>query len=182
MGNYATRVNAKTTIFPLTPGTRIILNGTYNIEDHNRTKLIIYSGDTNSNLKLFENSISNSGNISVRSQLGPVTVVFLVDSDSPNSGFELIISICDVCPPIPQMNVNVLTDSTTLITWNSSTVSQDWLLEYYEDCAFPISFWNPFYQLNDTSILLTNLTHCKNYGARLFTPCDTTENACDRVF
>ncbi|MDD4001475.1 MAG: hypothetical protein PHU35_01645, partial [Bacteroidales bacterium] len=84
LGNYATRVNAKTTIFPLTPGTRIILNGTYNIEDHNRTKLIIYSGDTNSNLKLFENSISNSGNISVRSQLGPVTVVFLVDSDSPN--------------------------------------------------------------------------------------------------
>lgn len=181
LGNYATRVNAKTTIFPLTPGTRIILNGTYNIEDHNRTKLIIYSGDTNSNLKLFENSISNSGNISVRSQLGPVTVVFLVDSDSPNSGFELIISICDVCPPIPQMNVNVLTDSTTLITWNSSTVSQDWLLEYYEDCAFPFRS-GTLLSTSDTSILLTNLTHCKNYGARLFTPCDTTENACDRVF
>lgn len=179
LGNYATRVNAKTTIIPATQGTRIILKGTYDIEDYNRTKLIIYDGDTNSNAKLFENSITSSGNINVKSTTGPITIVFMVDSDNPKTGFELLISVCDICPPIPQININVLNDSTTLITWNRTTAGQEWIIEYNNKCNF--SFGNgTLLATNDTSIILSHLEHCSNYGIRLYTPCDTAENSCIR--
>lgn len=180
LGNYAIRANAKTTIFPASQSTRIVLTGTYDIENFNRTKLTIYNGDTNSNSKLFENSGTNFGNIDVKSTVGPITIVFIVDSDNPKTGFELFISVCDVCPPIPQMNIEVLTDSTTLITWNSTTPGQEWLLEYCSKCDF-LSGTRKRIATTDTSVLLTDLIHCANYGAKLYTPCDTTSNACQRT-
>ncbi len=180
LGNYSIRANGKTTIYPASSLARITLKGTYDIENYNRTKLIIYNGDTNSTQKLFENTSNSNGTISVQSTVGPITIVFIVDSDTPKSGFELIISVCDICPTLPQINTQVLTDSTTLITWNGPTPNGGWLLEYKNKCNFAMGT-GTLIATNDTSIILTNLEHCANYGARLYTPCDTSENSCPRV-
>ena len=83
MGNYSIRANGKTTIYPASSLARITLKGTYDIENYNRTKLIIYNGDTNSTQKLFENTSNSNGTISVQSTVGPITIVFIVDSDTP---------------------------------------------------------------------------------------------------
>ena len=40
-GNYSTRVNAKMTIYPTSPSSKIKISGTYDLEEFYKTKLII---------------------------------------------------------------------------------------------------------------------------------------------
>jgi len=181
--NYSTRVNAKTTIYPSSPNAKIIISGTYDIEDYNKTKLKIYSGDTNSGSILFNNqNTSISGNINVRSLSGPVTITYFVDTDNPNSGFVLNISICNVCPDI-YISADVINDSTTLLTWTKNIGTSNYIVKYKNDsCEFDndtCEFITVVTQ--DTSLLLTNLTHCANYWASIITPCDTLSSSCPRI-
>lgn len=181
--NYSTRVNAKTTIYPSSPNAKIIISGTYDIEDYNKTKLKIYSGDTNSGSILFNNqNTSTSGNINVRSLSGPVTITYFVDTDNPDSGFVLNISICNTCPNV-YISANVINDSTTLLTWTGDIGTSNYIVEYKNDsCEFDndtCKFITVVTQ--DTSLLLTNLKHCFNYWASIYTPCDTLPSSCPRI-
>ncbi len=178
-GNYSIRVNAKTTIYPNSPNAKIIINGSFNLEHYNKTKLRIYSGDTNSNKLLFSNQATPlSGIISVTSLEGPVTVYFFVDSDNPKSGFELNISICNNCPPSPRINAEVINDSTALISWtNPNDYNGNWIVEYTNNCLLEKGSGIRL-TTSDTSIILTSLAHCDLYGVLVYTPCDTLENSC----
>lgn len=179
--NYSTRVNAKTTIYPNSSNAKIMITGTYDIEESYKTKLTIYSGDTNSNSILFNNLNSpTSGYINVRSLTGPVTIYFFVDSDTPNSGFELNISICNICPTLPSIiNANVIDDSTAHLSWQGGA-GTDWIVEYKDECDFEIGTGTKL-STQDSNIILTNLDHCKAYGAKIYTPCDTLQTSCPRL-
>ena len=174
-GNYSTRVNAKMTIYPTSPSSKIKISGTYDLEEFYKTKLIIYDGDASSTTVLFSNiNQGTSGTVNVTSSTGPITVYFFVDSDNPVSGFVLNISICNVCPIPSSINPTVLTDSTTSLTWNGN--SDSWLIHYYS-----IPAGEDFLIASSTnSVLLSDLTHCSQYGVEIYTPCDTMENSCRR--
>lgn len=176
-GNYSTRVNAKMTIYPATVSKKIKITGTYDLEEFYKTKLIIYSGDETSTSVLFSNlNHPMTGSIDVTSTTGPITIYFFVDTDIPNSGFDLTISVCDDCPIASAISPRVLTDSTTFISWNGDAGASHWLIRIIsltEDTIIESS---------TNSVLLTDLNHCELYMVVIFTPCDITPNACPKIF
>ncbi|HBN05765.1 MAG TPA: hypothetical protein DD434_08260, partial [Bacteroidales bacterium] len=173
-GNYSTRVNAKMTIYPTNPSSRIKISGTYDLEEYYKTKLIIYSGDASSTTILFSNiNQGTSGAINVTSSSGPVTIYFFVDSDNPSSGFELNISICDVCPFATSIAPNVLTDTTTSLSWSGN--SDSWLIHYFSIPAGQ----DTVISSSSNSVFLSDLIHCNQYGVEIYTPCDTMPNSCN---
>ena len=175
-GNYSTRVNSKMTIYPSTPNSKIIISGTFDLEEYFKTKLIIYNGDASSTSVLFSNiNQSTSGTINVTSTTGPVTIHFYVDSDTPNSGFVLNISVCEICPIASSIRADVLTDSTTLLTWTGN--SDTWIINYQNN----LTGEDTTIVSSSNSALLTDLSHCGDYGVTIYTPCDTMPTSCRRI-
>lgn len=178
-GNYSTRVNARTTIYPVTPGAKIRLTGSHDLEAPNFSRIIIYDGDTNSSNILYNGYFSAQGLV-LCSSSGPVTVHFTVDTDSPKSGFAFVISEYSYCPDKAyNVSVKPTTETTALVSWQGGSDSTKWILEYGEvdaTCHFLDSTKREF---SDTNFLvLDSLIHCQKYGVRIYTPCDTLESTC----
>ena len=96
-GDYSTYSNNILVLYPETPGSMMMLQGTCNVEnsyDH----LYIYDGVGTGGTQLGSFGNSNDQNVSVLSTTGPLTIHFTSDVSVQKWGFELYAS-CQTCFP-----------------------------------------------------------------------------------
>lgn len=171
-GNYSTRVKSVVTIYPITTGGFVYLSGLYSLENQYKSRLEFYSGDTNSTTQI-TTAKYNSGCLNIRS-IGPITIRFFVDTETPNSGFEFNIRVCNDRP----INDNVfnVTDSTAEFSWNSQNSSTNWIFAYKKGANGSVTEIS-----TDTNyIKLENLERGTRYYYSIYTECDTVSNECGR--
>lgn len=171
-GNYSTRVKSVVTIFPDTTGGYIYLSGPYSLENQYKSRLEFYSGDTNSTSQITSTKYNN-GCLNIRST-GPITIRFFADTETPNSGFEFNLRVCNDRPIID--SVFNITDSTAEFGWGSQDSSTNWIFAYRKRYSSSISEI-----ATDTNyIKLDSLEKGTRYYYSIYTECDTVSNECGR--
>lgn len=175
-GNYSTRVSSVVTIYPATEGGYVRLTGQYSLEDIYKSKVLFFNGDTNSYHQIC--SISNDGCIDIRSDAGPLTIRFFVDTETPNSGFEFNIHVCSDLPT----NINTLniTDSNAEISWGENDTSAFWIFEY-SSSFFSIGNGTKIF-LDTNFVNLNNLSGCTHYYYYVYSACDTIGENCNNRY
>lgn len=170
--NYSTRINSIVTIYPTTPGATIRISGDYFLEDHYKSIIRFYNGDTNSTWELA--SVYNSGCITVKANTGPLTIRFIADTETPEAGFEFSINAC----PDKANNINSfnISDSSSEINWHAGNDSTNWIIEYN---TWHFSLGQGIRQSSDTNyIKLEELNSCTDYYYYILTDFDIQEPLC----
>jgi hypothetical protein len=170
--NYSTRVNSVVTIYPSYQGGYVRLSGQYNLEEWNKSRVLFFSGDTNSNNQIC--SISDDGCIDVRSNSGPLTIKFFADTETPDFGFEFDIYVCNDLPI--NITSEIITDTSVAISWSENNTSTNWIVEYSEGW-FSLGSGTKIY--SDTNVVnLENLNKCSRYYYYIYSTCDTVGLSC----
>ncbi len=148
------------------------IGGDYFLEDHYKSIIRFYNGDTNSTWELA--SVYNSGCITVKANTGPLTIRFIVDTETPEAGFEFSINAC----PDKANNINSfnISDSSSEINWHAGNDSTNWIIEYN---TWHFSLGQGIRQSSDTNyIKLEELNSCTDYYYYILTDFDIQEPLC----
>ena len=94
--NYSTNSNSSYTIETPNEGTYFSIVGSYDLEEYNKSRLVIYDGGSTSTT-IIDSYYGGIGTINICSNSSSITVRFFSDTDTPHSGFSLNI-IENTCP------------------------------------------------------------------------------------
>lgn len=173
INNYSFRVNSVVTIYPSSQGGYVRLSGQYFLEEWNKSRVLFYSGDSNSYNQIC--SISDDGCIDVRSNSGPLTIKFFADTETPDFGFEFDIYVCNDLPT--NITSEIITDTNAVINWSENDTTTIWILEYSEGW-FNIGSGTKIF--TDTNVVnLDNLNKCSRYYYYIYSICDTVDFLCN---
>ncbi len=159
-GDYSTYSNNILVLYPETPGSMMMLQGTCNVEnsyDH----LYIYDGVGTGGTQLGSFGNSNDQNVSVLSTTGPLTIHFTSDGTVQKWGFELFAS-CESCFPPSGITSANITTSTADLTW--SGISSEYLVRVTGPDT-------NYYAVYDTTLSLSNLTASSTYRVVIYSIC-----------
>lgn len=159
-GDYAASSNNLLVLYPETPGSMMMLQGTCNVEnsyDH----LYIYDGVGTGGTQLGSFGNSNDQNVSVLSTTGPLTIHFTSDGTVQKWGFELFAS-CESCFPPSGITSANITTSTADLTW--SGISSEYLVRVTGPDT-------NYYAVYDTTLSLSNLTASSTYRVVIYSIC-----------
>ncbi len=159
-GDYSTYSNNILVLYPETPGSMMMLQGTCNVEnsyDH----LYIYDGVGTGGTQLGSFGNSNDQNVSVLSTTGPLTIHFTSDGSVQKWGFELFASCATCFPPSGIMASNITTNSADL-SW--SGISGEYIVEVTGPDTTVLAVY-------DTTATLSNLTASSTYRVVIYSVC-----------
>ncbi|MCK9163531.1 MAG: fibronectin type III domain-containing protein [Bacteroidales bacterium] len=125
--NYGSNCNATYVIETQNQGAFFSINGSYDLEQYYKSRLVIYDGGSTSTsvIGTYSNGI---GAINICTHSSEITIRFFSDTDTPQSGFVLNI-VENTCPRVSSLTVIDITESSAKLTWGAINGSTNWIIE-----------------------------------------------------
>lgn len=179
-GNYSNNCNGYLIINPAIPGCKVRLTGSYYTEGSYQVYdyFRVYNGTTTSGTEL--GYFYGSGTCDVTSTSGPLLIYFHSDGSVQYSGFELNVSCSGGCTcSIPVFSSTTIGDHTVSLSWESSSLTNSYILEYGPHGFTPGDGTQLF--LTTTSYTINNLNNGVEYDFYLWLDCGNDQTITDET-
>ena len=169
--NYSTNSNSSYTIETPNEGTYFSIVGSYDLEEYNKSRLVIYDGGSTSTT-IIGSYYGGIGTINICSNSSSITVRFFSDTDTPHSGFSLNI-IENTCPRPFNLEVTNVTTTSAHLEWDGGDGTTIWIVEC---TSYNIPNGQNTFTTNSNSIDITGLNPYENYTFSIRSNCTPVTN------